>query len=151
LMAPFLGGSLEVLSDLRLQCNDVSLCLKVYDQFYPCNDATTNLVLEKMNEQHDSVAHALQKDGLQKLMNDDQFAQQFHQTLEVLNQDKQKLLEIARLQHYRLCHWQETDQRINYRRFFTVNGLICLNIQDEKIFDHFHGFIKQLLDEKLLN
>lgn len=151
LMAPFLGGSLEELSDLSLQCNDGSLCLKVYDQFYPCNDATTNLVLEKMNELHDSVAHALQKDGLQKLMNDDQFAQQFHQTLEVLNQDKQKLLEIARLQHYRLCHWQETDQRINYRRFFTVNGLICLNIQDEKIFDHFHGFIKQLLDEKLLN
>jgi malto-oligosyltrehalose synthase len=59
----------------------------------------------------------------------------------------EKLQELAQVQHYRLCHWQETDYRINYRRFFTVNGLICLNIQDEKVFPHHHSFIKQLIDE----
>src|SRR5207244_1176346 len=46
-----------------------------------------------------------------------------------INQDKERLLALAGDQVYRLCHWQETDGRINYRRFFTVNGLICLNMQ----------------------
>src|SRR5206468_9069385 len=41
-------------------------------------------------------------------------------------------------------HWQETDRRINYRRFFTVNGLICLNIQDRHVFQHYHKYIAEL-------
>ncbi|HZI01931.1 MAG TPA: malto-oligosyltrehalose synthase [Flavisolibacter sp.] len=36
---------------------------------------------------------------------------------------------------------------MNYRRFFTVNGLICLNIQDEHVFEVYHQLIKQLVDE----
>lgn len=52
-------------------------------------------------------------------------------------------------QHYELCYWQETDHRINFRRFFTVNGLICLNMQDKKVFDRYHGLIKKLVDEGL--
>jgi malto-oligosyltrehalose synthase/4-alpha-glucanotransferase len=50
-------------------------------------------------------------------------------------------------QHYRLCCWRETDERINYRRFFTINSLICLNIQDSDVFQQYHTLIKQLLDE----
>lgn len=57
------------------------------------------------------------------------------------------LLQLAKSQPYRLCHWQETDRRINYRRFFTVNGLICLNIQDDKVFEHYHRYIAQLYKE----
>src|SRR5439155_6652541 len=46
-----------------------------------------------------------------------------------VNADPELVQKIADDQSYRLCNWQETDHRINYRRFFTVNGLICLNIQ----------------------
>lgn len=67
-----------------------------------------------------------------------------------INGDKELLLRLATSQHYRLCNWQETDHRINYRRFFTVNGLICLNMQDENVFTHHHSFIKQLLDEGIV-
>ena len=48
--------------------------------------------------------------------------------------------------HYILCPWQETDKRINYRRFFLVNGLICTNIQDDKVFEKYHSLIKKLSD-----
>ncbi|WP_158798443.1 malto-oligosyltrehalose synthase [Pedobacter sp. L105] len=51
------------------------------------------------------------------------------------------------LQYYRPCHWKETNERINYRRFFTVNSLICLNIQHEETFKVYHQLIKTLLDE----
>lgn len=50
-------------------------------------------------------------------------------------------------QHYRLCSWTETDQHINYRRFFTINGLICLNIHDEEVFEDYHQLIARLAEE----
>lgn len=67
--------------------------------------------------------------------------------LKKVNNDPQLLQQIADKQAYRLCYWQETDRQINYRRFFTVNGLICLNIQFEEVFTTYHQLIKQLLDE----
>jgi len=33
---------------------------------------------------------------------------------------------------------------INYRRFFTINDLICLNMQDIHVFDHYHQLIKSI-------
>lgn len=67
--------------------------------------------------------------------------------LKKVNEDPELLKEISDKQAYQLCHWQETDRHINYRRFFTVNGLICLNIQHEEVFTCYHKLIKQLLDE----
>jgi malto-oligosyltrehalose synthase/4-alpha-glucanotransferase len=67
--------------------------------------------------------------------------------LKKVNADPKLLKQISDQQAYQLCHWQETDRQINYRRFFTVNGLICLNIQHGEVFSHYHQLIKQLLDE----
>ncbi len=49
------------------------------------------------------------------------------------------------MQFYRLCHFKETDTNINYRRFFTINGLICLKIDDQQVFDHYHALIARLV------
>ncbi|EDM36695.1 candidate a-glycosidase, possible maltooligosyl trehalose synthase, Glycoside Hydrolase Family 13 protein [Pedobacter sp. BAL39] len=62
-----------------------------------------------------------------------------------VNLDPQRILDIARVQHYRLCAWQETDHQINFRRFFTVNGLICLNIQNDEVFEACHAYIFSLM------
>lgn len=70
-------------------------------------------------------------------------------SLKKVNDDMVLINQIADAQHYRLCFWQETDKQINFRRFFTVNGLICLNMQDEKVFERYHQFIRQLLDEDI--
>jgi malto-oligosyltrehalose synthase/4-alpha-glucanotransferase len=60
---------------------------------------------------------------------------------------KEQLLQIANDQYYRLCSYKETDHQINFRRFFTVNSLICLNIQREEVFDKFHQLIIELVRE----
>jgi len=64
-----------------------------------------------------------------------------------VNADNNLLKEVLDEQHYQLCFWQETDKQINFRRFFTVNGLICLNMQDKNVFDRYHVLIKQLVSE----
>ncbi|WP_100340702.1 malto-oligosyltrehalose synthase [Mucilaginibacter auburnensis] len=67
--------------------------------------------------------------------------------IEAINNNPEQLKKLSDKQAYQLCHWQETDKQINFRRFFTVNGLICLNIQNQEVFDHYHQLIKQLLNE----
>jgi len=67
--------------------------------------------------------------------------------LDQINSDKVELLNIIEDQNYRLCNWQETFFKINYRRFFTVNSLICLNIQDEEVFDTYHEYIFKLIKD----
>ncbi|MBL7699383.1 MAG: malto-oligosyltrehalose synthase [Chitinophagaceae bacterium] len=54
-------------------------------------------------------------------------------------------------EHYVLIPWQDTDKKINYRRFFLVNGLICTNIQDDHVFNHYHTLIKKLCDENIFD
>jgi len=61
--------------------------------------------------------------------------------------DKTIIKEIASEQFYRLCNWQETNSTINYRRFFTVNSLICLNIQDDENFNLYHEYILELVQK----
>ncbi|RDC58144.1 malto-oligosyltrehalose synthase [Pedobacter chinensis] len=61
--------------------------------------------------------------------------------------DKTIIKEIANEQFYRLCNWQETNSTINYRRFFTVNSLICLNIQDDENFNLYHEYILELVQK----
>ena len=67
------------------------------------------------------------------------------------NPDIAALRKLTDRQHYRLCHWQETDSHINFRRFFTINGLICLNIQHRDVFNGFHEKIRHYSDQKLFN
>jgi malto-oligosyltrehalose synthase/4-alpha-glucanotransferase len=63
----------------------------------------------------------------------------------------EKIEDVLESQHYRLCNWQETDSKINYRRFFTINGLICTNIQDDKVFEHYHSLVKELTHESIFD
>lgn len=49
--------------------------------------------------------------------------------------------------NYSIVPWQTTDSKINFRRFFLVNSLICTNIHDDNVFLHFHLLIKELLDK----
>jgi malto-oligosyltrehalose synthase/4-alpha-glucanotransferase len=65
--------------------------------------------------------------------------------LKKINNNATLLKEVIDAQHYRLCHWQETERQINYRRFFTVNSLICLNIHRPKVFATYHQYIFKLI------
>jgi (1->4)-alpha-D-glucan 1-alpha-D-glucosylmutase len=48
-------------------------------------------------------------------------------------------------QAYRLAHWRLANAHINYRRFFDINGLAGLRVEDERTFDAVHGRIAPLI------
>ncbi len=70
--------------------------------------------------------------------------------LSKINADKRFLTGIINEQHYKLEWYEVSDKLINYRRFFTINSLICLRMEDEKVFKDYHSLIKKLYDEGLI-
>ncbi len=73
------------------------------------------------------------------------------QTLHRINSDANRLTDVCMQQAYKFCHWKETDSKINYRRFFTINGLISINIQHKNVFDDYHSLTLKLLHEKVFD
>jgi (1->4)-alpha-D-glucan 1-alpha-D-glucosylmutase len=54
---------------------------------------------------------------------------------------------LLREQFYRLVHWRRAGEVINYRRFFDINELIALRVEDEEVFGATHGLILRLASE----
>lgn len=50
-------------------------------------------------------------------------------------------------QVFRLSFWKVATEEINYRRFFNINDLISLRMEEEKVFTHTHALLFRLIDE----
>ncbi len=48
-------------------------------------------------------------------------------------------------QHYELVDWRRADGDLNYRRFFAINTLAGLRVEDERVFDATHALVRELL------
>ena len=53
-------------------------------------------------------------------------------------------------QHYRLGHWRLASSDINYRRFFDVNTLAGLRVEDAGTFGAIHTLVRKLISEDKL-
>ncbi|MEO0769258.1 MAG: malto-oligosyltrehalose synthase, partial [Cyanobacteria bacterium J06649_4] len=54
-------------------------------------------------------------------------------------------------QYYRICHWKVSSEELNYRRFFTVNELISVKVENPAVFEQTHALIKTLVEERKFN
>ena len=50
-------------------------------------------------------------------------------------------------QHYKLGHWRLASSDINYRRFFDINTLAGLRVEDAGTFEAIHRMVKRLIAE----
>ncbi|HNV86549.1 MAG TPA: malto-oligosyltrehalose synthase [Candidatus Omnitrophota bacterium] len=50
-------------------------------------------------------------------------------------------------QSYRIAYWRVASEEINYRRFFDINELASIRIEDEKVFEAYHELIFRLIRE----
>ncbi len=176
IMLPFLGSPLpEVIAkkELKVAFEKERFVIKYYDSAYPLRISSYTDVLtadstnvpqsidqliaqiRELKKEENTAAYRepvheiqLQIEGLFK----DEINKAFlEKQIESVNDNPALIEKIAGEQVYQLCHWQKADSKINFRRFFTINGLICLNMQDAEVFEHYHKYIKKLLDEGVLN
>jgi (1->4)-alpha-D-glucan 1-alpha-D-glucosylmutase len=56
-----------------------------------------------------------------------------------------RLDELLNMQSYRLAYWRVASEEINYRRFFDVNQLAALRMEDPAVFDEVNRFVFDLV------
>lgn len=74
-----------------------------------------------------------------------------NRTVEEINSDPDLLDALLEEQNYRLAYWRSAARDLGYRRFFDINTLIGLRVEDETVFRDTHRLILQWLDEKKLD
>jgi malto-oligosyltrehalose synthase/4-alpha-glucanotransferase len=170
LMLPFLGKPLHELvaaKEILIHWSGQRFVLKYYENEFPLNyasylvildkskkDLLPNALLEPLGYFEKSLKHLEEGEkGLAELdmlyQQDSQIRDYIRVNLEAINADNELLKELIHLQHYLPVHWKMSEKKLNYRRFFTINGMICLRMQDPYVFDAFHTLIGTLCKEGL--
>lgn len=53
-------------------------------------------------------------------------------------------------QHYRLARWQAGAHGTNYRRFFAIDTLVGMRMEDPRVFERVHAKLRELIREGLV-
>ena len=67
------------------------------------------------------------------------------------NASFRKLHELLENQAYRLSYWQAASDEVNYRRFFVINELVGLRMEDPAVFEATHQLVRRLIAEGKLD
>ena len=54
-------------------------------------------------------------------------------------------------QNYRLARWRTAGQDLDYRRFFDINNLVGVRVEEEAVFEATHGLVLRWLEEGVLD
>jgi (1->4)-alpha-D-glucan 1-alpha-D-glucosylmutase len=57
-----------------------------------------------------------------------------------------RLHRLLEQQSYRLANWRVASDEINYRRFFDINDLVALRVEDPRVFNDTHDLIMELVE-----
>ena len=160
LMLPFFGSDPDELIDrgeISLQMGDRGLVLTYFDDFYPVS-LETYQVLEGYQaiEGLQSLHPAGEKEWEPKALvtayrTDPKVKTAVDEAIRRINGDPGQLRSLVNRLNYIPAYWKKTEKTINYRRFFTINGLICLNIQDKNVFNETHRKIIEWTREGLID
>ncbi|CAN5287837.1 malto-oligosyltrehalose synthase [soil metagenome] len=164
-MAPFLGDCLEAVLDrneMELHLDEQGIFLKYFENLYPLSMKTYEKILAeagnskwltsiKDNEENIEQWREIKRAFLLDIAQNQESREKINKALAEINISKARVKEILDLQYFLPTHWQQTEKEINYRRFFTINGLICLKMEDPVVFETYHLFIKELVEEVFIN
>jgi (1->4)-alpha-D-glucan 1-alpha-D-glucosylmutase len=68
-----------------------------------------------------------------------------------LNQDRASLHALLERQNYRLAYWRAASRDLGYRRFFDINTLAGLRMEDRGVFDDTHFLVLRWLKDGILD
>lgn len=123
-------------------------------------DTTTDAIqqfliqLDQLHHNEDPEAYTLAwyelREQLAALQQTKSTSDYIQKCIDTVNSNLALLTQLASEQNYRFCPEPETRQTMSYRRFFTVNTLICLNMDDESVFRYTHSLISKLVNNGII-
>src|SRR4051812_22912238 len=148
IMIPFLGAPLEDViknGELKLDFQEPRFVLKYYESAWPVRLRSCISILEsgegepvqaiqQLIDQIRGIQQAEEPTAYTEILREFQLQLAaltkneitkgyLENCVQQVNNNKDLLQKIANEQVYQLCEWKKTDYQINFRRFFTVNGL----------------------------
>lgn len=162
-LVPVLGATVEKCvqrKELKLGWTKQGPVLHYFDSTYPLSMDSLELLLGDAAGK--GLPGAIYRTGtlaqwqeakrawIQAVDTDAQQLQLVNSQLEAANNDEGLLTEIINKQWYTPSCWQQADTGMNYRRFFAVNALISLRMEDQEVFDDYHQLIADLYKEGLI-
>jgi len=61
--------------------------------------------------------------------------------IDAVNADPALLDALLERQNYRLAFWRTADQQLDYRRFFDIDTLVALRVEDAEVFEETHAHV----------
>ena len=61
--------------------------------------------------------------------------------LGAVSRDRDRLDDLLEQQNYRLARWQTAGWDLDYRRFFDINSLAAIRVDDPEVFDDTHQLV----------
>ncbi len=104
-------------------------------------------VVQELHREKDVIKQRLAK----LIRGNDDIRRMIEESLEQVNGKKgdprsfDALEKLLSSQFYRLSHWRVAADEINYRRFFDVNELAAIRVEDPDVFRGVHGRIFELI------
>ena len=163
-MAPFLGAPLEEILDrneIKITLGPDGFSFNYYENKYPLSARSYPVILSEESKGwksrfsefsgEEGEWQDLKNSFVAEIDRNNDLKNRLIQNLEGINNSQDALKEILDLQYFIPAYWKRTEEEINYRRFFTINDLICLRMEDQKVFETYHYFIKELCEAGLVD
>jgi len=172
LMVPFLGDDVQPCIDrgeLKLAFSSQGFTIAYMDNHYPLSLPAyaqlhaRSLELADGERIHNALATLVngsklpfaewqesKRAGITSLLDDNGAQAVVTELVNQINADAAALNQLLLQQYYVLTNWRVTTRVMNYRRFFTVNSLICLRMEDEAVFREYHTYLHALYEKDLI-
>ncbi|NCB38923.1 MAG: malto-oligosyltrehalose synthase [Erysipelotrichia bacterium] len=72
------------------------------------------------------------------------FKEAINAAINVINSDYDLLDNLIGRQNYKLAYWKLSTYQVGYRRFFNINSLVGLRMEDEQVFNDSHRLVLDL-------
>jgi malto-oligosyltrehalose synthase/4-alpha-glucanotransferase len=176
LVVPFLGKSAtEAVEEKELMIDwaNGNFCFNFYGSRFPCNFETFRtlvlmdpksiplefkdairdyIIIESIPEGFlDNEWEGIKRRAKELYTISGKFRELIASILASVNSQQDLVTGLLNSQHYRLTFWKESFRGLNYRRFFTVNELICLNMHDDDVFKAWHELVSSEVNHKRFN
>jgi (1->4)-alpha-D-glucan 1-alpha-D-glucosylmutase len=174
IVLPFLGdhygavlerGELTVAFD----AGSGTFTLRYFEHIFPLAPHTYATVIAGLPELHeiaaafaglrsrsrDTLRRTVQRDRARGLSNmlalrcggDPGLVSRIDAAVAALSADPNRLDELVRAQHYRLVFWRVAADEINYRRFFDINDLAGLRVEDAEVLTRTHALLFAMIGD----
>ena len=71
--------------------------------------------------------------------------------VEAVNADWDALDALLDRQNYRLAYWRTAGREVDYRRFFDINTLVGVRVEDPQVFDDTHALVLEWLEKGVVD